>query len=84
MTNSDNTNDSQDFYRERRTLSTICPGMELTPGLSGDEIAWQLIRLGMDAGRSGEEIARWLLLLEDVPFWPDRATIALLLEDAGL
>ena len=84
MSDSDNPAQSQEFYGERRTLSTICPGMELTPGLSGDEIAWQLIRLGIDAGRSGEEIARWLMRLEDLPFWPDRATIAILLQDAGL
>ena len=84
MSDSGNSADSQAFYENRPTQSDICPGMELTPGLSGDEIAWQLIRLGMDAGRSGEEIARWLILLEDVPFWPDRKTIALLLWEAGL
>lgn len=84
MTNSDNTNDSQDFYRERRTLSTICPGMELTPGLSGDEIAWQLIRLGADCGLDGPTIARWLMRLDGFPFWPPHDQLALLLEDAGL
>ena len=84
MSNSDNPAQSQAILGKRPTLSTVCPGMELTPGLSGDEIAWQLIRLGMDCGRSGEEIARYLLKLEGFPFWPDRATIAMLLWEAGL
>lgn len=84
MSNSDNPAYSQDFCRRRPSLSTVCPGMEIEPPLCTDAIAWQLILLGKDCGREPEEIARWLLLLEDVPFWPDRATIALLLEDAGL
>lgn len=84
MTNSENTAQSQGFCGRRPSLSTVCPGMELEPPLCADAIAWQLILLGKDCGREPEEIARWLLLLEDVPFWPDRATIALLLEDAGL
>lgn len=84
MSDSDNPTDSQAFCPRRTFLSAICPGMELEPPLCADAIAWQLILLGKDCGREPEEIARWLLLLEDVPFWPDRATIALLLEDAGL
>ena len=84
MTNSDNTADSQEFQRERRTLSTICPGMELTPGLSGDEIAWQLIRLGQDCGLDGPTIARWLMRLDGYPFWPDHESLALYIRDAGL
>ena len=84
MSDSGKPTDSQAILGKRPTLSTVCPGMELTPGLSGDEIAWQLIRLGSDCGRSGEEIARWLIRLEDLPLWPDRKTIALLLWEAGL
>ena len=84
MTNSDNTNDSQGFCFRRPSLSTICPGMEIEPPLCADAIAWQLILLGKDCGRSGSEIARWLLALEDVPFWPDPETLAILIEDAGL
>ena len=84
MSNSDNPADSQDSSGRKRTLSTVAPGLEILGPLSGDEIAWHLILIGKDCGRSGEEIARWLLRLEDVPFWPDRATIALLLADAGL
>lgn len=84
MTDSDNPAHSQGFCHRRPTLSTVCPGMEIEPPLCTDAIAWQIILLGADCGRSGEEIARWLMRLEDLPFWPDRATIALLLEDAGL
>lgn len=84
MSDSDNPAQSQEFYGERRTLSTICPGMELTPGLSGDEIAWQLIRLGLDCGLDGPTIAQWLMRLDGFPFWPPHSELALLLEDAGL
>lgn len=84
MSDSDNPTDSQEFYGERRTLSTICPGMELTPGLSGDEIAWQLIRLGQDCGLDGPTIARWLMRLDGFPFWPPHDALAQYLEDAGL
>lgn len=58
--------------------------MEIEPPLCTDAIVWQLILLGVDCGRSGEEIASWLMRLEDLPFWPDRETIAILLQDAGL
>lgn len=58
--------------------------MEIEPPLCADAIAWQLILLGKDCGRDGAEIARWLIALEDAPFWPDRETIAILLTDAGL
>lgn len=84
MPNSDNPADSQEFCRRRPTLSTICPGMEVEPPLCADAIAWNLILLGRDCGRDGPEIKRWLLHLEDVPFWPDRKTLAVLMRDAGL
>lgn len=84
MTNSENTEDSQGVCRRRPSLSTICPGMEVEPPLCGDAIAWNLILLGKDCGRSGAEIARWLMLLQDVPFWPDLETIIVLMRDAGL
>ena len=84
MTDNDNPSDSQAFYEERPGASAICPGMELTPGLSGDEIAWQLIRLGQDCGLCAAEIAEYLLRLEGFPLWPDRESIALYLADAGL
>lgn len=58
--------------------------MEVEPPLCTDAIVWNLILLGVDCGRSADEIARWLTALEDVPFWPDRETIALLMRDAGL
>lgn len=84
MTDSDNTADSQGFCGRRPSLSTICPGMEIEPPLCADAIAWQIILLGKDCGRSGAEIARWLLRLEDLPFWPDLETLTILIEDAGL
>ena len=84
MSDSDNTKPPQAFSEERPTVSAICPGMELTPGLSGDEIAWQLIRLGQDCGLTAPEIASYLLKLEGFPLWPDRESIALYLADAGL
>ena len=58
--------------------------MEIEPPLCADAIAWQLILLGKDCGRDGQEIARWLMLLQDVPFWPDLETIIVLMRDAGL
>lgn len=84
MSDSDNPRDSQAFCPRRTFLSAICPGMELEPPLCGDAIAWQLILLGKDCGRSLDEIVSWLLALRDVPFWPDLETIAVLLQDAGL
>lgn len=84
MSNSDNTAQSQAPCRYGRRFSTACPGMALEPPLCGDAIAWNLILLGVDCGRPAEEITRWLLALEDVPFWPDRDTIAVLMADAGL
>lgn len=84
MTDSDNPADSQEFCRRRPSLSTVCPGMEVEPPLCTDAIAWNLILLGVDCGRSAEEIASWLHALEDVPFWPDDETIAILMRDAGL
>lgn len=84
MTNSENTEDSQGVCRRRPSLSTICPGMEVEPPLCTDAIVWNLILLGVDCGREPQEIARWLHALEDVPFWPDAETIAVLMRDAGL
>lgn len=84
MSNSDNPADPQEFCRRRPTLSTVCPGMELDPPMSGDEIAWQIILLGKDCGHSASEIASWLMRLQEVPFWPDLETIIVLMRDAGL
>lgn len=84
MTDSDNPADSQEFCRRRPSLSTVCPGMEVEPPLCTDAIAWNLILLGLDCGRSGAEIAEWLIRLEDLPFWPDRETLKVLMQDAGL
>lgn len=84
MSHSDNTAQSQAPCRFGPRLSSACPGMALEPPLCGDAIAWNLILLGKDCGRGGDEIARWLMLLRDVPLWPDVATLKTLMRDAGL
>ena len=58
--------------------------MEIEPPLCSDAIAWNLILLGKDCGRSSAEIIGWLTTLSDVPFWPDIETLAVLMADAGL
>lgn len=84
MSHSENTKPPQGFCGRRPNLSTICPGMEIEPPLCADAIAWQIILLGADCGRTGDEIAEWLTRLEDLPFWPDRESLAVYLRDAGL
>ena len=84
MTDSGNPAESQESSGRKRTLSTIAPGLEILGPLSGDEIAWHLILIGVDCGMPGPEIARWLMKLSGYPFWPDVETLAVLLQDAGL
>ena len=84
MSHSDNTQHSQAPCRYGRRPSRVCPGMELWPPLCGDAIAWNLILLCVDTGRSTEQIARWLLALKDVPFWPQEEIILELMRAAGL
>lgn len=84
MSHSENTKPPQGFCGRRPSLSTICPGMEIEPPLCTDAIAWNLILLGKDCGRSDKEINGWLRALKNVPFWPDRETLKILLRDAGL
>lgn len=59
-------------------------GLSVPEPVSGDEIAWHLIRLGIDCGLEGPAIAAWLLRLEGFPLWPPREALKIYLADAGL
>lgn len=59
-------------------------GLTVPEPVSGDEIVWHLIRLGIDCGLDGKAIAGWLMKLEGFPMWPPPDALEVYLRDAGL